>query len=684
MDDAAPQVPTSPKLHPIKAPLIFTAISAVVFIILGVFGVLFLNKQGANLFTSPSTAGFEKFSSESQLRDYLTEAQSAGLTSLGGFSAGLSRDMVGMPLSAPSAFSSLESTGANNVKRVSETNVQVIGLDEPDIVKTDGKNIFFSSENYYLAGGGVGRPMPVEPFIMEDSSARIAPDIYPPQNLSTTKVINAFPPESIALSSKIDTTGDLLLSENVLMVMTYNKVTAFDVANPASPKEIWSHEFDENFSYATARLTGGKVYLVTSRYADYSLPCPVPLLKGVNAMTIPCTDIYRPMRPISSNTVYSVVKLDPKSGSVEDSVTFLGDAGGSVIYMSPNAIYASFVSYPSPLEFLANFLAENRDLFSDEVANKVENLRAIDISNESKINELGIIIQKHLSGLTNDERARVESEFTNKMSDYIKSHGRELQVTSLVKIDKNSLDVSATGEVPGSPLNQFSLDEWSGNLRVTTTLSASTMFGQGESANDLYVLDANLRVIGQIQGLALGERIYSARFIEDKAYLVTFKQIDPFFVIDLSNPSSPRVAGELKIPGFSSYLHPLSENRILGVGQEGLPAQAGSQSKLSVFDVSNPDNPVEVDKYMLNEYYSEVQNNHHAFLADPDHGVFFMPAGANGYILSWTNGLTLERVVTGISARRALYINDFLYVVGDSKIVVLNELTWEETSSLEF
>lgn len=674
MDEKVGEQNTPPnRMHSLKAPLVFTTISAVVFVILGIFGVLFLNKQGANLFKRPDTTGFEKFSSEAELREYLAQSPSAGIPYLGKLGVGITRNAAFGSQAAPEA----SEVDAGGIQRVSTTNVQVPGLDEPDIVKTDGRNIYFSSENFYIYEGG-RKPMPVEPSIMEGSTTMIAPDFPPPQNPAKTKVITALPPEAVKLASEIDATGDLLLSGNILMVITDNKITAFDVANPTTPKEAWSHEFGENMGYQTARLVEGRVYLVSARYADYSLPCPVPLLKGANGLSIPCTEIYRPIRPISANTAYSIIKLNPANGVVEDSATFLGDSGTSVAYVSANAIYLSFVSFPFPLEFMANFMSENRDLLGDEVVSRIENLRSIDISNESKINELGIIIQKHLSGLTNDERTRVESEFANRMNDYLRAHGRELQVTSLVKIDKNSLDVVATGEVPGSPLNQFSLDEWQGNLRIATTLSASTMFGQGESANDLYVLNENLDTIGQIQGLATGERIYSVRFVEDKAYLVTFKQIDPFFVVDLANPANPRVAGELKIPGFSSYLHPLSANTILGVGQED------SNTKLSVFDVTNADNPVELDKYLLSEFYSEVQNNHHAFLWDPKHSIFFMPAGSNGYIFSWRGKLDLERAVTDLSARRALYIGDNLYVVGDNKMVVLNESTWKETSRLEF
>lgn len=637
----------------IRAPLFFTAISAVVFILLGVLGVIFLNR-GGGLFPSAREADFEKFRSEQEMRDYLSQvSQTTGFDEV-------ARDSV-VPFGAPEALSVTPEEAA----RVSTTNVQVYGLDEPDIVKTDGRSIFASTQNFRT----LERALPVEPFVGEDR-------IMPPYEEPSIKVVSALPHREINLASELDASGDMLVYEDRLMVFEYNKVRGFDISNPASPYEAWSYSLDENFNYATARLKDGKVYLVTARHADYSLPCPVPFLRGASELTIACTDIYHPDISVPVDTMYSIVKLDAMTGRVEDSLSFLGDSDSGVVYMSPNAIYMTFTSYPSPLQFMANFMAENRSVLGDEVVEKVNNLRNIDISNESKINELRIIFARFLSTLSNDEKQRVTAELENKMDDYLKIHGRELQVSNIIKADAASLDIVAQGEVPGAPLNQFSLDEYGGNLRIATTLSVSTIFGRGESANDIYVLDEALTTLGQIQGLALGERIFSARFIDERGYLVTFKQIDPFFVIDLSDPANPRVSGELKIPGFSSYLHPLSTNLILGVGQEE------GQVKLSVFDVQTPENPVEVSKYMLPDFYSEVQSNHHAFLADQEKQVFFLPAGDTGYIFDWEGGLTLERTVTGIRARRAVYINNFLYIVGDSEVVVLNEDNWEEVSRL--
>jgi len=148
-------------------------------------------------------------------------------------------------------------------------------------------------------------------------------------------------------------------------------------------------------------------------------------------------------------------------------------------------------------------------------------------------------------------------------------------------------------------------------------------------------------------------------------------------VLDLSEPRAPKLAGELKIPGFSSYLHPLAQNRILGVGQEG------GQVKLSLFDVSTAAEPKEADQYLLAEGWSEVSNTHHAFLQDDKHKAFFIPGGQGGYIFSYAGDkLTLKKAVSDIRARRALFINDYFYIVGEDKIIVLNESDWERVNEV--
>jgi len=185
--------------------------------------------------------------------------------------------------------------------------------------------------------------------------------------------------------------------------------------------------------------------------------------------------------------------------------------------------------------------------------------------------------------------------------------------------------------------------------------------------------------VGSVKDLGKTERIYAVRFLGDMAYVVTFRDTDPFYVLDLSNPKEPELKGELKIPGYSSYLHPITDDLILGIGKEGW------EVKLSLFDVATPSEPAEVDKYILEESWSDVLETHHAFLIDRKHGIFFLPGREGGYIFSYAdNKLALEKAVRAERARRAIYIDDYLYVVADTKIVVLDETTWEKVNELEF
>lgn len=260
-----------------------------------------------------------------------------------------------------------------------------------------------------------------------------------------------------------------------------------------------------------------------------------------------------------------------------------------------------------------------------------------------------------------------------------------------VELKGSEISLKAKGTVQGYVLNQFSMDEYNGFLRVATT-----SWEDSTSKNNVFILDMNLNVVGKLLDLAPGERIYSARFMGDRCYLVTFRQVDPFFVIDLSDPRNPRVLGFLKIPGFSSYLHPYDENHIIGVGMED------GRVKLSLFDVSNVAKPIELSKYIVNGGWSStlVLQDHKAFLFDKSMKLLAIPisisildAVKGGYVkgywqglyvfqLDLENGFILKGKITHQNnvydwdskyfVKRALYIGDFLYTVSDGKIVINN------------
>lgn len=190
----------------------------------------------------------------------------------------------------------------------------------------------------------------------------------------------------------------------------------------------------------------------------------------------------------------------------------------------------------------------------------------------------------------------------------------------------------ACGSVPGYLINQFALDEYQGQLRIATS---------DDEGNNIFVLGPFLNVVGELRGIAEDERIYAARFLDDRGYLVTYRNIDPFFTFDLSDPANPQMLGYLELPGYSNYLHPIADNLVLGLGydtqdiyvrdQNGQESVIGTRQggiKLSLFDVSDPFDPVEVDSRVLGEAYSstEASYNHKAFMADSSRGIYGFPA----------------------------------------------------------
>jgi uncharacterized secreted protein with C-terminal beta-propeller domain len=271
-----------------------------------------------------------------------------------------------------------------------------------------------------------------------------------------------------------------------------------------------------------------------------------------------------------------------------------------------------------------------------------------------------------------------------------------------IGIDSGKFGYSLSTRVPGMVLNQFSMDEYHGYFRIATTTG---QVWDDSSENNIYVLDRELSLRGKLEGLAPTERIYSARFMGDRCYLVTFRQVDPFFVIDLSNPRAPTVLGELKITGYSDYLHPYDENHVIGLGKED------SRLKLSLFDVTDVKNPSEVSRYFVGEdedySYSNsyALNDHKAFLFSKSKDLLVIPVsvsesyknywqGAYVFKLTPQNGFELKGEIThhnddsaegddaseyyinyyNYNVKRSLYIEDGLYTISNDKIMI-NSLT---------
>lgn len=632
-------------------------------------------------------AEISKFGSVQEFKDYVAKSKN-----ISGYYGG--RGGVGGPgFSETSMMKSSDGLGAPQATgigaapdRVSGTNVQVAGIDEPDAVKTDGKEIFFS----------VARPeiMPLDDTVGRSDESR---ELWPLRETGGTKAIRAFPPTEMKVDHKIDKSGDLLLEGKTLIVIPSqryywskgaNKIYGFDVTDPKNPKEIWNIEMKESVSVAGARLANGKLYVATKTdIIDENRFCETePLVVNGRPRPVKCAEIYHPAAIVPAEATYTAMMVNVASGEIEKDATFVGssDYTSSVVYMSANALYITYYYPGDQVKILNSFFSENKNLVPEWLAEKLAKLETYEISGSAKMTEVWNLLDKYQGSLSSDERLRMENEIENRMTDFYKNHRRELDSTGIVKINSRDLGIEETGTAPGKLLNQFSLDEYRGDLRVATTVGQGFFgwgFGSGrssETANDVYILGDDLKIEGSVVDLGQGEWIYAVRFIADKGYVVTFKQIDPFYVLDLSDPMNPRKSGELKIPGYSSYLHPISTDKILGVGEEN------GNVKISLFDVSDPADPTELAKYNLDEYYSEVSQTHHAFLLDPKHEVFFLPGSKGGYIFSYAgNNLTLVKTVSETAVKRAVYVNDFLYVVGEDKLVVLDERNWERAGELE-
>ncbi len=268
------------------------------------------------------------------------------------------------------------------------------------------------------------------------------------------------------------------------------------------------------------------------------------------------------------------------------------------------------------------------------------------------------------------------------------------------KLQDGRIRYSSKGEVPGRILNQFSMDEHRGNFRIATT-KGEALWGNGsQSTSNVYVLDDTLKILGKTKDLAPGEKIYSVRFMGDKAYVVTFRQVDPFYVIDLKKPSSPKVLGYLKIPGYSSYLHPYDENHIIGIGmdtseEDGRVINQGV--KISMFDVTDYNNPLELDNIIIGERgsYTDILRNHKSLLFSKEKNILSFPIYASSYDKSTykhrieTQGafvfsidedykLNLRGHISHLDGknnssnyvRRIMFIEDRLYTISNSKIKI--------------
>ncbi len=520
-------------------------------------------------------------------------------------------------------------------KDYSKTNVQVEGVDEADIVKTDGKYI------YVISG-----------------SKLLIVDAYPPENAKVVSevALKETPLEIFVNGDKLvlfeqqqyraydapiegeTDSGDIVV-EHINYETPATNAIVFDIADRKAPRIIGS--LTVSGAYFDSRMIGDYVYFVAQQPIDYySREVPLPLIMGGDeTRVIQAPEIYYFDTPDSSYSYSNIISINLKSGQTESEVVLTGTSQS--MYVSEKSIYMAHTKW----------LGWN---YYDEAIKKGE------------------------------------------------SPATEKTVVHRISTNNGEIKYRSSGEVPGTVLNQFSMDEYENYFRIATTSNVIGGEIAGGLQNNVYVLDSNLNIVGKLEGLAEGEKIYSVRFMGKKVHLVTFRQIDPLFVIDLSNPRAPKVLGYLKIPGFSDYLHPYDDNHLIGIGKDATEMGQVKGMKLSLFDVSNVAEPKEISRYYIGGpgTDSEALKEHKAFLFSREKNLLAIPVsindgnrnlvwqGAYVFKLDLEKGFVFKGGVShrpelgkverlnyepSVAVRRSLYMENILYTISD-KMIKMNEL----------
>ncbi|TSD15148.1 hypothetical protein DP107_04650 [Haloglomus irregulare] len=573
--------------------------------------------------------------------------------------------------------------GGSASPRVGTTTVQVTGVDEPDVVKTVGDRFYVQRAPRRGDGGTsvVAATPPADATVtavLNRSGRMLVGDgrvVMLPDRQRVRRPVEPRPeprPDPVGGTvSAIGAAADAVLSDgdDEASAAPARTLTGYDVSDPDAPAATWEREVKGRI--VSARLADGRVLLVVAN----DLPargesCQVQPLGDVS---VPCTEVRHPDRPVAADVSYSVLSLSATDGAVRERTTFLGSRDATV-HVSPDAVYATYTTTERRAALRTDYLLDSEVLPAD-VRERLRTVRGYDLSPAAEREEVEATVRGWLGTLAPAERERAAERLREGWQSYLRDNRRDATTTHIVRFPVDDLDATATGSVPGEVLNQFSFDVHEGHLRVATTVGER--LPRVQSANDAYVLDAaTLERTGAVTGMSPGQRVYGVRFDGDRGYVVTFRQVDPLHVLDLSNPSSPTEEGAVKLPGYSSYLHPLGEDRVLGIGEEG------GRVKAVVFDVSDPAEPRVETSRLLDARWSAVSRTHHAFTHDPRHDVAFLPTPAGGYVLS-TDDLATERRVAVDDPRRARYVGDHLFVFGAGRAVVLNETDWSRTTTVD-
>ena len=505
-----------------------------------------------------------------------------------------------------------DETTTNNY---SQTNVQVEGVDEADIVKTDGQYIYYvSNENIYIINSTDLNVISKIKYKYNENEGFYPSEIY----INENKLIVLGNEVEYKKEEENDTKKSRYYSGINSKYLA--KAIVYDITDKENIKQLREVALEGN--YISSRMIGENIYFISSKTPYYYdeikdddiLPIVRDTVLSEKEKQIACTDIAY-FKDTDNYSFMLVTGFNINNNEKANTETFFGANG--TVYCSANNLYITQTTYKD-------------GYFSS--------------------NCKSIIYKFNLNG--------------------------------------SEVKLQCKGEVKGDLNNQFSMDEYNGNLRIATTNNK----WNDKSTNELYILDENLKQIGKLENLAKGEQIYSVRFVGKIGYVVTFKEVDPLFVVDLSDPAEPKIKGKLKIPGYSSYLHPYDETHIIGIGyntkSNGYGGITNSSMKISMFDVSDMENPKEIFSTNIgNEYaYSDLIDNHKALFYNKEKNLIgfnityrerLASQDRNGFILFKVDldkgfkkhGEILQEINYETNIDKAIYIGNTLYTLSETKIV---------------
>lgn len=527
-----------------------------------------------------------RFGSATAFRDFLAKTVK-GRTSFGN---GTWRSSKGGPAIAMPTIGgdSLASGAAGH----SQTNTQVAGIDEGDLIENDGRNLYILSRGELLV---VDAANPEAMNVRSRTTVEGSPVAIYLHDGRLTVI-------STRWKDTVPAPGDRAIPMLRVRGTGEVVVSVYDTTGDASPSLVSRTSMDG--WYADSRMVDGKLALIVQN------DLLVGYWGGPIAMT---ARLASPgVKPVSDNALNRLMRKTSMNSLLPGlSTSSYGPGGGATRTTS------GLISQPQ--DILAPLDATEPNLLS---------VVLIQTGGATP----GVI------GTTSVVGGYASSIYMNATDLYLfgprwDTTGERTQVQRL-DISGNTPSVVATGSFEGHLLNQFSADASGEYLRVATTRWTST--GTVNAVSVLKTEGETIRQVGVVDGIAPGERIMSARFIDDRVYLVTFAQVDPLFTVDLSDPTAPKVLGELKIPGFSRYLQPFSDGYLLGIGRDADPATGRTRGlKLSLFDVREDTAPKELASYLVDTpangwSWSDAEWDHHALGYFPELGIVAVPVQSQG------------------------------------------------------